>query len=117
MSILYAEGNKIVSEAVVDYLEFEGFKVDYAPNGVIAWEKFLTNPKQYDFILIDWALAIVSGYDFVKKVRAISETLPIMVVSNNATIDDSLLLHDLSIDQIHPKFTPIDELRKKFPIA
>ena len=117
MSILYAEGNKAVSEAVVDYLEFEGFEVDHAPNGEIAWEKFQANPDQYDLLLIDWSLPIVSGYDFVKKVRAITETLPIMVVSNNATLEDAMLLKHLSVSQIHPKFTPIDELVKRFPLA
>lgn len=66
--ILVAEDNEINQQVIQETLENEGFIVDIAENGKVAVEKFEDN-KDYDLILMDLQMPIMSGYEASKSIR------------------------------------------------
>jgi len=53
--------------------------IDTALNGVEAWEKY--NQDKYDIVMTDWNMPEMNGYELVKKIRAVDEETPIIMIT------------------------------------
>ena len=80
--ILVIDDDKNIREALQAYLEFEGFKVKVAANGLEALEllKIIEKPC---LILLDLMMPIMNGWEFAKELEKEHELgkIPIVVVS------------------------------------
>jgi CheY-like chemotaxis protein/DNA-binding protein Fis len=82
VSILYAEENRIMAEAVKKLLEREGFSVDVYADGSSALNK-LRSDKRYDLLILNGALPGINGIELARQVRTLPhrQRTPIMMFS------------------------------------
>ena len=66
--LLVVEDEPELLSGLVDNLEFEGYQVDTAENGQIAWDKLQIS--NYDLVISDVMMPVLSGFDLVKKMQA-----------------------------------------------
>lgn len=77
--ILIVEDDKInvfLLERVLMPLKFD---IEVAENGLIALEKFKS--QKFDLILMDLYMPVMNGFEATQKIREISNTPPIVVIS------------------------------------
>lgn len=82
LTILYAEDNRILSDAVREILADEGWKVDTCDDGLTVLSR-LESAKPYGLIILDYELPRMNGADLAACARQLphrAET-PIIVVS------------------------------------
>jgi CheY-like chemotaxis protein len=82
LTILYAEDNRLVAEAVRDLLEAEGWRVEVCSDGNRAMNK-LAGGAAYDLLLFDHELPGASGLELTRYARRLPRyrTTPIIMVS------------------------------------
>lgn len=74
--ILVIEDNELNMKLMKDILSVQGYNVDIAEDGQTGLNKAEAN--DYDLILLDLQMPILSGYDFMAKYK---KQTPIIVVS------------------------------------
>lgn len=79
------------------------FVLESAENGQIGLEMF--KETKYDIILMDIYMPIMDGLEASRRIRAISATPPIIVLSA-ASLNEETLRNEIGIDYFIPK--PID---------
>ena len=91
-TILLAEDIEINREIVSAILEETGVTIEYAENGLIAFEKFSLEPERYDLIFMDIHMPIMDGYIATEKIRALplekAQTVPIVAMTANVFAED-----------------------------
>lgn len=82
VTILHAEDNRLVSDAVRDTLELKGWEVDTCPDGAMALKRVESN-SVYDVLLLDYDLPRVSGLELVRRARRLPHRrrTPIIMLS------------------------------------
>ena len=87
--ILLTEDNAIAQEALKEYLEIFGARIDVANNGQDALE--LLKTKQYDAVLMDIQMPVLDGLQACKQIReqAHLKSLPIIGLSARVCADTS----------------------------
>lgn len=68
VTILHAEDNRVLADAVRDMLEVEGWKVITCPDGAMALRK-IESDAAYDVLLLDYDLPRVNGLELVRRAR------------------------------------------------
>lgn len=84
-----------------------GYQVDTAANGALAWDSLQIN--RYDLLLTDYGLPKVNGLNLIKKLRAASMAIPVIMVSGSVPGEELRHLN-LHIDATLPKPYTLDEL-------
>jgi CheY-like chemotaxis protein len=82
LTILYVEDDKLVSEAVRDLLESEGWRVDLCADGNAAMNR-LAGGAAYDLLIFDNDLPGASGIELTRYARSLPNyrTTPIIMLS------------------------------------
>lgn len=109
--ILIAEDDNDIRELIILTLQFNGFDVDSAEDGLAAVEKAQANPT-YDIILMDVRMPRMTGYDACRALKQNDETKNIPVVFLSAKGQDQEIQTGLGAgasDYILKPFAP-DEL-------
>lgn len=89
MRILVIEDNRDILANILDYLEFKGFTVDCAQDGLSGMHLALTQP--YDLIVLDIMLPGMDGYQLCQKLRQdASNNTPIIMLTARDALDDRL---------------------------
>lgn len=83
--ILLVEDNKLNQEVIIYLLEESGIIIDLADNGQEGLEMANDN---YDLILMDIQMPIMSGYEAAQKIKQNGIKTPIVALSANAMKDD-----------------------------
>ena len=90
--ILLVEDNEINLEIAEAILSEAGFELDTARDGAAAVEKVRASvPGQYDLILMDVEMPIMSGYEAAQKIRALETEharIPIIAMTGNVYEED-----------------------------
>ncbi len=88
-SILLVEDNEINQEVARELLEGEGFIVDTVSNGEEAVNAVLNIGKQYNIVLMDLQMPVMSGYEAAVKIReTVKESeLPIIAMTADVAPD------------------------------
>ncbi|MCU4155045.1 response regulator transcription factor [Carboxylicivirga sp. A043] len=77
--ILIVEDEPDMQSGIKDNLEFEGYEVDTASDGKEGLVKILYN--NFDLVLLDVMLPLMSGFDVCKKVRHENNDTPIIFLT------------------------------------
>lgn len=93
--ILLAEDNDNLREVLSDFLEDQGYNVDFAENGVLAWELFQEN--HYDLILLDVMMPEMDGFELCEKIRG-QEDVPILFITARVQEQDQLYGYRIGAD-------------------
>jgi CheY-like chemotaxis protein len=82
LTILYAEDNRLVSDAVRDLLEAEGWRVEFCSDGNAAMNR-IAGGFPYDLLLLDNELPGASGMELTRYARNLPRyrTTPIVMLS------------------------------------
>jgi DNA-binding response OmpR family regulator len=86
--ILLVEDDKNLSELVVEFLESQGFEIDYASDGLMALELLKNN--YYELIILDLNLPKLSGIEVCEQLRAMEIQSPCIMLTARTTLDDKI---------------------------
>ena len=106
--ILLLEDDKLFNETLQDFLEEEGFELDYALDPYSALE--LSYKHIYDLYLFDVNLPYESGFDLLKKLRQSGDMTPTIFLTSR---DDKASLtqgFETGADDYMKKPIDLDEL-------
>jgi phosphoserine phosphatase RsbU/P len=84
--LLVVDDNEMNRDMLSRRLERQGFKVDLAENGLIAFESISANA--FDLILLDIMMPVMNGYDLLEKLKADPALCHIPVIMITA-VDDA----------------------------
>lgn len=91
-NILLVEDNKLNREIAVELLKMIDITVDWAENGKIAVDKFMTDGERYDLVLMDVQMPVMDGYQSTEAIRKSNhpraKTIPIIAMTADAFHED-----------------------------
>jgi DNA-binding response OmpR family regulator len=109
--ILVVEDDPAVQKALRRLFETEGYAVETQSDGKSAIESFQVAAPAA--VVLDLRLPKVSGRDVCKELKALSPTLPIVVLSAASDVSDKVLLLELGADDYVTKpFSPRELLAR-----
>ena len=79
MQILLVEDEKKLCELIARALKAERYAVDVALDGQSGWE--MADTYNYDLIILDLMLPILSGTEILQRVRRKNQEVPILVLT------------------------------------
>jgi DNA-binding response OmpR family regulator len=106
--ILIVEDELNMVNGLKDNLEFEGFEVDTAMDGLSGQQKIMQN--YYDLILLDVMLPEISGFDICKTVRKEGINTPIILLTARGEEIDKVLGLEFGADDYITKPFSLREL-------
>jgi len=105
MNILLLEDDRILSDSLKEYLEYEGYHVDTAYTGVEVYD--LTFSKKYDLYIFDVNVPEENGFDVFKALKESGDETPVIYIT--ALTDINSITHAFNIgaeDYIKKPFDP-----------
>ena len=106
--ILIVEDEPAMLAGLNDNLEFEGYLVETASTGDVGLTKI--NAGDFDLILLDVMLPVISGFDILKKVRAARNSTPIILLTAKGEELDKVRGLELGADDYITKPFSLREL-------
>lgn len=102
------EDNKSVSEMMSMFFQKENWDATFAYDGNEAVEKFNESPNDWDMITLDLNLPGKDGMEVAKEIRAVSKTVPIIMLTARDSESDQVLGLEFGADDYVTKpFSPI----------
>ncbi|PIC79526.1 response regulator [Sporosarcina sp. P18a] len=80
--VLVVDDEDILRMLLADTLEFEGFQVEEAEDGVEALEKIQST--SYDAILLDYMMPRMTGLELLERLQPLELTTPIIMLTAKA---------------------------------
>ena len=109
--ILVVEDDPAVQKALRRLFETEGYAVEVQSDGKSAVESFQSSAPAA--MVLDLRLPKLSGSDVCRTIKALSPTLPIVVLSAASDVSDKVLLLELGADDYVTKpFSPRELLAR-----
>ncbi len=105
--ILLVEDNDLNMEIAQFLLEKHGAIITQAWNGQEAFDIYEKNQEQFDVILMDIMMPIMSGYEATEKIRSLNTSIPIVAMSANAFVEDKIKAKEVGMNDYITK--PFDE--------
>ncbi len=88
MKILLAEDEKSLSRALTVILEKNHYSVDAVYNGTDALDYAMLN--DYNAVILDWMMPGPDGLAVLKKLRAAGRTMPVLMLTAKAEVDNKV---------------------------
>lgn len=101
MKILIGENNRELLHTLQRGLGHYQMTSDIVFDGVQTLEKYSNN--KYNLLLLDDSLARISGNDVSKEIRGNNKTIPLIIMSNQSEISESILLSNSHVDDFITK--------------
>jgi heavy metal response regulator len=86
MRILVVEDEKKVASFIKKGLEEEHYAVDTAYDGEIGL--YMTEGNEYDLIVLDLMIPKIDGWEFLRRIRAKKNDVPILVLTAKDSVQD-----------------------------
>src|SRR5579884_1588484 len=87
-SVLIIDDELEIRESLQTLLEFEGYEVDAAANGLQGLAKLGERP--FDLVLLDLALPDRNGIELLPEIRAIDSQISVIMITAYGTIEDAV---------------------------
>jgi len=107
-TILVAEDDRAVRDALVRALVLEGYAVDAASNGAEALDRVAE--CEPDILLLDVSMPMVDGLTVARVLRSEQSRLPILMLTARTETSDRVAGLDAGADDYLPKPFELDEL-------
>lgn len=85
-TLLLAEDDAILADALSAQLRRAGFDVEHAANGAVA--EYLLLKQPFDLAILDLGLPMVDGLTVLRRARAAQRSLPVLVLTALDSLDD-----------------------------
>lgn len=110
--ILLVEDNRNIAEMVSEYLERQGFGVDYAADGLDGYR--LAADNSYDAVILDLMLPRLDGVEVCRRLRQdAKKSTPVLMLTARDTLDDKVSGLDAGADDYLVKPFAIQELEAR----
>jgi len=86
MTLLLAEDDAILADALASQLRRASFDVEHAPNGAVA--EYLLLKQPFDVAILDLGLPMIDGLTVLRRVRAAQRPVPVLVLTALDSLDD-----------------------------
>ena len=107
--ILLIEDHHDIAEMVCDHLEYRGYEVDYAADGITGLHLAVTG--EFDAIILDLMLPGMDGLDICRKYREeAGGRKPILMLTARDTLEDKVTGLDAGADDYLVKPFELEEL-------
>ena len=107
--VLIVEDNRSLAETLGNYLESQGFDVDYAADGLEGYR--LAAENHYDAIVLDGNLPRLDGLEVCRRLRGEARnSTPVIMLTARDTLDDKLAGLDNGADDYLTKPFAAQEL-------
>lgn len=94
--ILIAEDEPDLLRILKVFFKSRGDSVAVADNGEQAWEIFSGSPEQFDVVLTDHRMPVMSGIEFINQLRKNDFTVPVVIMSGDQEVfGDSDIANDI----------------------
>src|SRR3954453_18593053 len=110
-TVLVVEDSRAMQRTLQRLLEADSLQVQIASDGIAGLEAFRKQPPSA--VLLDLKLPGLSGKELCREFKTIASTVPIVVLSANASINDKIQLLDLGAEGYCTKpFSPKELLAR-----
>lgn len=110
-TVLVVEDSRPMQRTLQRLLEADSLQVEIASDGIAGLECFRRQPPSA--VLLDLKLPGLSGKELCREFKTIAASVPIVVLSANAEIEDKVLLLELGADDYVTKpFSPRELLAR-----
>ena len=106
--ILVVEDEEKIARLLELELEFEGYEVTKAEDGIEALEKYRTQP--WDLILLDVMLPGIDRIEVLRRIRKNDPVTPVIMLTAKSSVDDKVTGLDLGANDYVTKPFSIEEL-------
>lgn len=79
-------------------LEKLGYKVNIQTNPIEAFAHFKSKPDFFDLVISDMAMPNMTGTDFVRKIRAVRNDIPVIICTGHSPLIDETRAREMDID-------------------
>ncbi|HSL87749.1 MAG TPA: sigma-54 dependent transcriptional regulator [Ignavibacteriaceae bacterium] len=86
--ILVVDDEQLIRENLSYILQKEGYDVDEAENGKIAYEKLVENP--FDIVITDIEMPLMKGTELLEKIRKIDLQTAVVVITAFGSLDTAI---------------------------
>lgn len=110
-TVLVVEDSRAMQKALQRLLEADALQVSFASDGISGLEAFKKQPP--NAVILDLKLPGLSGKELCREFKTIAASVPIVVLSANADVDDKVVLLELGADDYVTKpFSPKELLAR-----
>ena len=109
MRLLLAEDEEAMAEAIVAYLEYHHYGVDWATNGTDALER--ARMGTYDVLVLDIMMPGMDGLTVLRTLRSEGNTTPVLLLTARGEIRDKVQGFESGSDDYLTKPFAMEELR------
>ena len=109
MRLLLAEDEEAMADAVVAFLEYHHYDVDWVNNGTDALET--ARLGIYDVLVLDIMMPGMDGLTVLRTLRGEGNTMPVLLLTAKGEIRDKVLGFESGSDDYLTKPFAMDELR------
>jgi len=107
-TVLVAEDDRHVREALARILRFEGYDVVTVNDGAAALEAI--DEHSPDAIVLDVMMPLVDGFSVCRRLRARNDHTPVLMLTARDDVEDRVVGLDAGADDYLPKPFALDEL-------
>ncbi|HXZ53604.1 MAG TPA: response regulator transcription factor [Burkholderiales bacterium] len=108
MRILIVEDDAILARGLIRILESEGYAVDTVTRGEQAL--LAMQQERFDLVILDVGLPGMDGFEVLRRLRAVPEPAPVLVLTARHALDDRVRGLDLGGDDYVAKPFAMSEL-------
>jgi len=118
--ILVVDDEDIIRESLCFILSNEGYQVDQAENGRVAYEKTLEN--YYDLVITDIEMPQMKGTELLEKVSAVTSSTSFIVITAYGSLDTAIkalrsgaqdyILKPVEFDELNLKIRRLFDLKR-----
>src|SRR4028119_249830 len=101
MRILIVEDEGHLARLVAEVLGREGYAAETVGDGRAALARALVEP--FDLLVVDWMLPDLDGVQVVKRLRAADVSVPVLMLTARAQVEDRVEGLDAGADDSLPK--------------
>ncbi|NEA21206.1 response regulator transcription factor [Actinomadura bangladeshensis] len=106
--ILVVDDEPAVRESLTSSLEFEGYRVEDAADGVLALQQVERRPP--DLVVLDVLMPRMDGLTTCRRLRALGATMPVLMLTARDMVGDRVTGLDAGADDYLAKPFELDEL-------
>lgn len=112
--VLLAEDDVSLSFVIKDNLQDAGHEVTHCADGETAWQQFQKN--DFDICLIDVNMPVRDGFSLAKKIRQLSDIIPILFITAKSLQEDKIKGFETGADDYIIKPFSMQELLMRMDV-
>ncbi|MEO0123210.1 MAG: sigma-54 dependent transcriptional regulator [candidate division WOR-3 bacterium] len=103
--ILIIDDEKIVRDALSEWLDNLGYQVKAVEDGLIALEQIEIN--DWDVVLVDLKMPKIDGIETLRRIHKIRPDLPVIIITGHGTVDSAVVaMKEGAVDYVMKPFNP-----------